>query len=74
MTQYVWKRCVTTEYINPTSGTCRHVLNLAARKGDVNLATDAFRILHKHHAFASLDHYEMLFEAQINAGDVEGAV
>jgi pentatricopeptide repeat protein len=65
---------VTPEYINPTSGTCQHVLNMAARKGDVALATDAFRVLHKHHAFASLDHYEMLFEAQINAGDIEGGL
>ena len=49
-------------------------MNMAARKGDVALATDAFRILHKHHGFASLDHYEMLFEAQINAGDIEGGL
>lgn len=49
-------------------------MNMAARKGDVALATDAFRILHKHHGFASLEHYEMLFEAQIDAGDTEGAL
>jgi pentatricopeptide repeat protein len=65
---------VTPEYINPTSGTCQHILNMAARRGDVALATDAFRVLQKHHAFDSPDHQEMLFEALVNAGDVEGGL
>jgi hypothetical protein len=72
--KYIWNRCVKPEYINPTSGTCQHILNMAARKGDVQWATAIFHVLKKRHDYVSLEHFEMLFEAQINAGDIEGGL
>jgi pentatricopeptide repeat protein len=71
---HVWKRKVKDGYLNPSSGICLNVLNAAARKADTDLAIDVFRVLGERNAFLDHQHYEMLIEAYMNAGDLTNAL
>jgi pentatricopeptide repeat protein len=50
------------------------VLTAAARHGDLDLATDVFRELGNREVIFEYQHYEMLVEAYVNAGDVQTAM
>ena len=50
------------------------MLNAAARKGDVQLATDVFRVLTKRATTFESHHYELLIEAYIKADDLKTAL
>ena len=71
---HVWRRRVKGGHLNPSSGICLNVLNAAARKADTELATDVFRVLGERNAFLEHQHYEMLIEAYMNAGDLANAL
>jgi pentatricopeptide repeat protein len=58
----------------PSSGLCLNVLSTAARHGDAHLATDVFRVLTNRNTVFDHQHYEMLLEAYINAGDIKTAL
>lgn len=72
-TSYVWKRRVQSESLNPSSGQCLDVLKTAARHGDIDLATDVFRLLGKRKTTFDMEHYELLLNAYVSARDYEGA-
>ena len=72
--EYVWNRCVKTEYINPSSGTCELVLNLAARNGNINVAKSAIKVLKSHHHLLDQHHYELLIEAHCSNNKVMDAI
>jgi pentatricopeptide repeat protein len=74
MASYVWKKRVQTHYQNPPTGVFLNVLTAAARHGDVELATDVFRELANREVIFEYQHYEMLVEAYVNAGDVPTAL
>lgn len=72
--RYIWIRCVKADYINVSSGTCLHLMNLAARQGDVEFAQDIIRVIKRHHFVMTAHHWELLIEAQANAGEVQMAL
>ncbi len=61
-------------YLNPPSGICLNVLATAARHGDTLLATDVFRVLGNRATVFRQEHYEMLFDAYVKAGDIATAI
>jgi pentatricopeptide repeat protein len=71
---HIWTARVIPGSLKPPTGTCLQVLNLAARLGDVRLATDVFRVLAARDAVLTSSHYEMLLEAYLNAGDLDSAL
>lgn len=71
---HVWTSQVVHSYLKPPTGTCVHVLNMAARVGDVKLATDVFRILSERQAVFEQHHYEMLLETYLMSGDLKAAL
>ncbi|OCL03225.1 hypothetical protein AOQ84DRAFT_348060 [Glonium stellatum] len=73
-TKFVWESRVKPSYLQPSSGLCLNVLNTAARHGDAHLATDVFRVLTNRNTIFDHQHYEMLLEAYINAGDIKTAL
>lgn len=72
-TSYVWKRRVQHEHLNPSSGQCLNVLKTAARYGDIDLATDVFRILGQRKTTFDNEHYELLFNTYVRALDFKSA-
>ena len=74
MTLYAWRKRVDTKYLNPPSGICINVLNIATRHGDIQLATSAFRILGGRSNALSLHHYEAVLESYLNASDLRSAM
>jgi pentatricopeptide repeat protein len=70
LASYVWKKRVQTHYQHPPTGVFLNVLTAAARHGDIGLATDVFGELGNREVIFEYQHYEMLVEAYVNAGDV----
>ncbi|TLD38292.1 hypothetical protein E2P81_ATG00835 [Venturia nashicola] len=75
LTRYIWYRRVQTRYMNPSSGLCVYMLNIAARHGDAQLAHDIISFLEQRPG-NNFDHshYELLIAAYINAGNLENAL
>lgn len=61
-------------YIKPTTGTCLNILALASRVGDVNLATDVFRVLGERGTVFNTEHYEELVACYLVARDLRAAL
>lgn len=75
LTRYIWHRRVQTRYMNPSSGLCVHMLNIAARHGDAQLAHDVISFLEQRPGNNfNHSHYELLIAAYINAGNLENAL
>lgn len=72
--QFVWQQRVERKHLNPSSGQCLQALIVTARTGDVQIATDIFRILSQRGISFKPYHYELLIAAQIRAGDVRTAL
>lgn len=70
----IWSSRVTPGYLKPATGTCVLVLELAARRGDIDLATDVFRILAARDTTLTSMHYETLMQAYLNADDLPAAL
>ena len=73
-TKYVWKRRVQEDYLNPPSGVCINVLNVAAREADFYVATDVVRILARRSTALQLHHYEPLLESYLAADDLRSTL
>ena len=73
-TKYTWERRVQEEYLNPPSGVCINVLNVAAREADFYLAADVVRILARRSTALQLHHYEPLLESYLVAEDLRTAL
>ncbi|KAI8941876.1 hypothetical protein NX059_003073 [Plenodomus lindquistii] len=70
----VWMSQVQPGYLKPGSGTCLFVLKLAARHGDVELATDVFRVLTERETALTTHHYELLISTYLKANDLNDAL
>ncbi|KAF1992203.1 hypothetical protein K402DRAFT_300827, partial [Aulographum hederae CBS 113979] len=73
-TRWIWTRRVQTSYLNPPTGVCLAVLATASRHADPHLATDVFRVLGTRKTEFELEHYELLMEAYVSAGELEPAL
>ncbi|KAF2279189.1 uncharacterized protein EI97DRAFT_455467 [Westerdykella ornata] len=71
---HIWTTRVIPGYLKPPSATCLHVLNIAARTSNVDLATDVFRVLAERDTVLMSFHYEMILEAYLNASDIGAAI
>ena len=74
LVSYVWARSVSTQYLVPSSGQCTVVLQSAARRGDIRLATDVIKILGQRSTPLAVHHYESLLEAYLAASDLRTAL
>src|SRR5690242_8658140 len=63
----VWTTQVQPGYLKPPSGTCLNVLSVASRHGDVQLATDVFRLLTERETIFTTHHYELLIATYLKA-------
>jgi len=70
----VWNRQVEPGYLKPATGACQSILALAARYGDVHLATDVFRVLTERGTIFTSHHYELLVTTYLNANDLSAAL
>jgi pentatricopeptide repeat protein len=70
----VWNTQVQPGYLKPATGACLAVLALAARYGDVQLATDVFRVLTERETVFTTHHYELLVQTYLNADDLSAAL
>ncbi|KAF2821023.1 hypothetical protein CC86DRAFT_303192 [Ophiobolus disseminans] len=70
----VWTRQVEPGYLKPGTGACQSILALAARHGDVHLATDVFRVLTERETTFTSHHYELLITTYLNADDLSAAL
>jgi pentatricopeptide repeat protein len=70
----VWNTQVQPGYIKPGTGACLSVLALAAQYGDVQLATDVFRVLTERETVFTTHHYELLVNTYLNANDLSAAL
>jgi pentatricopeptide repeat protein len=70
----VWTTQVQPGYLKPGTGACLSVLILASRYGDVQLATDVFRILTERETTFTTHHYELLITTYLNANDLSAAL
>jgi pentatricopeptide repeat protein len=73
-TGMVWENQVQSSYLKPATGTCLAVLAVAARHGDVSLATDVFRVLTERETAFTTHHYELLITTYLNANDLTAAL
>ncbi|KAH7072217.1 hypothetical protein BKA63DRAFT_417974 [Paraphoma chrysanthemicola] len=71
---HVWSMQVEPGYLKPGTGACHAVLALAARFGDVALATDVFRVLTERATVFTTHHYELLLTTFLNANDLAAAL
>lgn len=72
--QYIWRRQVEPGYLNPSSGICLNILATFARYGDAQLATGVFSLLSERKEVFTKQHYEMLVDTYIQAGDMRTAL
>jgi hypothetical protein len=72
--EFTWRYRVDKKHLNPTSGQCIQALIAAARRGDVHIATEVFRILSDRQITFKQYHYELLLEANIVADDLRTAL
>ncbi|KAH5701838.1 hypothetical protein HBI44_036910 [Parastagonospora nodorum] len=70
----VWTTQVQPGYLKPGTGACFSVLAVAARHGDVPLATDVFRLLTERGTILTTHHYELLVKTYLNADDLSAAL
>ncbi|EUC29056.1 hypothetical protein COCCADRAFT_107523 [Bipolaris zeicola 26-R-13] len=70
----VWMTQVQPGYLKPGTGTCMSVLALASHHGDVELATDVFRLLTERETTFTTHHYELIMSTHLQANDVEAAL
>lgn len=70
----VWNTQVQPGYLKPGTGACLSVLALAAKYGDVRLATDVFRVLTARDTIFTTHHYELLIQTYLNANDLSAAL
>ncbi|KAJ4364504.1 hypothetical protein N0V83_009099 [Neocucurbitaria cava] len=70
----VWMTQVQPGYLKPSTGTCVSVLILASRHGDVQLATDVFRLLTERGTSFTTHHYELLIATYLKANDLSAAL
>lgn len=61
-------------YLKPGTGACLSVLMLASRHGDVQLATDVFRVLTERATTLTSHHYELLIATYLKANDLPAAL
>jgi pentatricopeptide repeat protein len=73
-TSMVWTTRVQPGYLKPGTGACLSVLAIAARHGDVDLATDVFRVLTERQTVFNTHHYELLIQTYLNADDLSAAL
>jgi hypothetical protein len=73
-TSLVWNTQVQPGYLKPGTGACLAVLAVAARHGDVHLATDVFRVLTERETVFTTHHYELLVQTYLNADDLSAAL
>lgn len=70
----VWTTQVQPGYLKPGTGACLSVLTLASRHGDIQLATDVFRILTERGTTFTTHHYELLISTYLNANKLQEAL
>lgn len=70
----VWTTQVQPGYLKPPSGTCLNVLSVASRHGDVQLATDVFRLLTERETIFTTHHYELLIATYLKANALSDAL
>ncbi|CBX94607.1 hypothetical protein LEMA_P116100.1 [Plenodomus lingam JN3] len=70
----IWMEHVQTGFIKPGTGASLSVLTLAARHGDVGLATDVFRVLTEQGTTLTTHHYELLVSTYLKAHDLSSAL
>jgi pentatricopeptide repeat protein len=70
----IWNTRVQPGYLKPGTGACLSVLTLAARHGDVQLATDVFRVLTERETVFTSHHYELLISTYLNSNDLTAAL
>ncbi|KAG9198584.1 hypothetical protein G6514_009826 [Epicoccum nigrum] len=70
----VWSYQVQPGFLKPATGTCVAVLSLAARHGDVQLATDVFRLLTERETIFTTHHYELLIATYLKANALSDAL
>lgn len=70
----VWTTRVQPGYLKPGTGACLSVLAIAARHGDVDLATDVFRVLTERETVFNTHHYELLVQTYLNADELSAAL
>jgi len=70
----IWTNQVQPGYLKPGTGACLSVLAVAARHGDVPLATDVFRLLTERGTIFTTHHYELLVQTHLNADDLSAAL
>jgi len=71
---FIWRQRVERKYLNPSSGQCLQALIVAARTGDVQLATDVFGILSQRGISFKPYHYELLIATHVQVGDIRTAL
>jgi pentatricopeptide repeat protein len=70
----VWNNQVQPGYLKPGTGACLSILALAAKHGDVHLATDVFRVLTERETVFTTHHYELLVNTYLNGNDLSAAL
>lgn len=73
-TAKVWMSQVQPGYLKPGNGACMAVLALASKHGDIELATDVFRLLTDRETVFTTHHYELLISTHLKANDLEAAL
>ncbi|KAF2683998.1 hypothetical protein K458DRAFT_389224 [Lentithecium fluviatile CBS 122367] len=73
-TAMIWNTQVQPGYLKPPTGTCIHALSVAARAGDVKLATDVFHMLAERGIALQSHHYEALMESYLANDDLYAAL
>ncbi|KAF7447227.1 CTP-transf-1 domain containing protein [Pyrenophora tritici-repentis] len=73
-TNMVWTTQVQPGYLKPATGACLSVLTTASRHGDVQLATDVFRVLTERDTTITTHQYEMLINTYLKANDLSAAL
>lgn len=69
----IWHSQVVPGYLKPSTGTCLNALTSASRVGDVQLATDVFRVLSERNTVFSSHHYEAILHCYLAVHDVPAA-
>ena len=70
----LWTTQVQPGYLKPATGACLAVLTTASRHGDVQLATDVFRVLTERGTTITTHQYELLITTYLKADDLSAAL
>ncbi|KAH8155294.1 uncharacterized protein LAJ45_00304 [Morchella importuna] len=73
-TLFCWRMIIDKEMFNPDDGLCLSTLNVAARHGQPQLASDVFRVLWNRSFKYEEHHYAALLESYAVAGDLTAAL